>query len=197
MDPNWSLKFPNLLSWQPSLAWKKKDNRRQKYSTNLICTPGQLRVPGPSSSCSHNGRWSGSKIVSKAELGHRVDEPGGHVEPEAPLAGAVVVGEGVVVVVEALAHREHWDQPAKFRTWLVHLLSLIEIESNNIWPVLGRANVLVVGLHAEHMSGGVDQPGKVQDGHVSEEVDMKKRSKWSQRNRIEAKKKVYLTTAMK
>ena len=73
----------------------------------IECTPGQLRMPGPGSSCSHNGRRGGSKIVSKAELGHRVDEPGGHVEPEAPLAGAVVVGEGVVVVVEALAHREH------------------------------------------------------------------------------------------
>ena len=56
----------------------------------------------------------------------------------------------------------------------MHLLRLIEIESIGILPVLSRANVLVVGLHAEHVSGGVDQPGKVQDSHVSEEVDMKK-----------------------
>ena len=180
MDPNWSLKFPNLFSWQPSPAWKKKENKIQNKNLmhkiiKIECTPGQLRVPGPSSSRSHNGRWSGSKIVSKAELGHRVDEPGGHVEPEAPLAGAVVVGEGVVVVVEAFAHREHWDQPAKFRTWLMELLRLIKIKSIDIWPVLSRANVLVVGLHTEHMSGGVDQPGKVQDGHVSEEEGMKKR----------------------
>ena len=69
--------------------------------------PGQLRTAGSRSSSS-NYRWrGGAKVVSKPKLGHRVDEPGGHVEPEAPLAGAVVVGEGVVVVVETLAHCQH------------------------------------------------------------------------------------------
>ena len=34
---------------------------------------------------------------------HRINEEGGHVEPPPPLARAVVMGEGVMVVVEALA----------------------------------------------------------------------------------------------
>ena len=73
----------------------------------MATEPGQLRMSGPSSSCSNDGWRSRSKIVSEPKLGHRVDETGRHVQPETPLAGAVVVGEGVVVVVETLAHRQH------------------------------------------------------------------------------------------
>ena len=42
------------------------------------------------------------EIIGLSQPGHGVDEPGGDVQPESPLTGAVVVGEGVVVVVEAL-----------------------------------------------------------------------------------------------
>ena len=42
------------------------------------------------------------EMIGLSQPGHGVDEPGGHVQPESPLTGAVVVGEGVVVIVEAL-----------------------------------------------------------------------------------------------
>merc|ERR1719370_1202459 len=97
-------------------------------------------MASPSSSSSNNRRRGGAKVVGEAELGHRVDEPGRHVQPEAPLAGAVVVGEGMVVVVETLAHCQHRHK-----------------------PVLSGADVLVIGLHPKHVSCRVDQPGEVKD----------------------------------
>ena len=51
-------------------------------------------MAGPSRSSSNNQWRGGAKVVFKPELGHRVDEAGGHVQPEASLADAVVVGEG-------------------------------------------------------------------------------------------------------
>ena len=47
------------------------------------------------------------EVVSLPQPGHRVDEAGGQVEAEPPLAGAVVVGEGVVVVMVALADGQY------------------------------------------------------------------------------------------
>ena len=76
-------------------------------------------MSGPSSPSSNDWWRCGAKVVGEPELGHCVDEPGRNVQPEAPLAGAVVVGECVVVVVEALAHRQHWHQPAGFRAYKI------------------------------------------------------------------------------
>ena len=42
-------------------------------------------------------------VISQAQGSHAVDEEGREVEVPAVLTGRVVVGEGVVVVVEALA----------------------------------------------------------------------------------------------
>ena len=47
------------------------------------------------------------EVVSLPQPGHGVDEAGGEVQAEPPLAGAVVVGEGVVVVVVALADGQY------------------------------------------------------------------------------------------
>ena len=35
-----------------------------------------------------------------------------------------------------------------------------------ITPVLSRANVLIIGLHPKHVTGGVDQPGAVKDNKI-------------------------------
>merc|ERR1719184_638151 len=85
-------------------------------------------MASPSSSSSNNRRRGGAKVVGKPKLGHRVDEPGRHVQPEAPLAGPVVVGEGVVVVVETLTHCQHCHK-----------------------PVLRGSDVLVIRLHPKHV----------------------------------------------
>ena len=42
-------------------------------------------------------------VISQAEGSHAVDEERGEVDVPAVLTGRVVIGEGVVVVVEALA----------------------------------------------------------------------------------------------
>lgn len=45
-------------------------------------------------------------VGRQAQVAHEVDEAGGQVQLAAELAGGVVVGEGMVVIVEALACRK-------------------------------------------------------------------------------------------
>ena len=79
---------------------------------NLLCPappPGQLRLPSPPGPGLHHG-WRGPpEVVGQAKPGHRVDQDRRQVDAEAPLAGAVVVREGVVVVVVALAESKEGD----------------------------------------------------------------------------------------
>lgn len=86
------------------------------------------------------------EVVGLAEPGHGVDEDGGEVEAPAQLAGGVVPGEGVVVVVEALADGADDDG-----------------------EVLARADVAVVGLAAPHVRGAVHQPRHVERPAVAED----------------------------
>ena len=79
--------------------------------------------------------------------GHGVDEEGGEIERPAVLAGAVVVGVRVVVVVEPLADGEEGDE-----------------------PVLRGVDVDVVGAAAEHVRQGVDRPRAVQGDQVGEDA---------------------------
>ena len=61
----------------------------------------------PVSSSLNPGQDSGLRhslpVVSQAQGSHAVDEERGEVDVPAVLTGRVVIGEGVVVVVEALA----------------------------------------------------------------------------------------------
>ena len=52
------------------------------------------------------GTWS-LEVIGEAEGRHGIDEGRGQVELHPPLAGRVVVGEGVVIVMEALAQGQH------------------------------------------------------------------------------------------
>ena len=70
-------------------------------------------MTGPGGPGRHRGRGGGPQVVGPAQGLHGVDEPGGHVDAEAPLAGAVVVGEGVVVVVPTLTQGQQGHKPAK------------------------------------------------------------------------------------
>ena len=173
----------------PSLAWdwggwKQFCERRG----GQLEPPGQLRMSSPSSSCSNNW-WRGcAKIRGQAKLCHRVDEAGGHIQPQAPLTGAVVVREGVMVVVETLTHRQHWHKPFWFRAYKTisilpmafreNFLSEPNSKLRKCWkkvaPVLSRANVLIIRFHPKHVSGGVDQPGEVEDIDIPQ-VEMRGR----------------------
>lgn len=50
-------------------------------------------------------------VLGQAQAAHEVDEAGGEVQLAAKLAGGVVVGEGVVVVVESFT----WTQEGGVR----------------------------------------------------------------------------------
>ena len=69
-------------------------------------------MAGPGRPGRHRGGGGGPQVVGPAQGLHGVDEPGGHVDAEAPLAGAVVVGEGVVVVVPPFAHGQQGHKSA-------------------------------------------------------------------------------------
>ena len=82
-----------LVSW--FWEWKKK------------VTPNSATLVAPISSSFNSGQDSGLgyflPVVSQAQGSHAVNEECCGVDVPAMLTGSVVVGEGVVVVVEALA----------------------------------------------------------------------------------------------
>ena len=67
------------------------------------------------------------------DASHQVNEGRGDVELKSPLTGGVVVGEGVVVIMESLTHGQQGD-----------------------CHVLHGSNLGVVRLHPEHVGCGVD-----------------------------------------
>ena len=79
---------------------------------------------------------------------HEVNKSRCEIQLEAPLAGRIVVGESVMIIMESLPQRHQADG-----------------------HVLHGPDPLVVGLHPEHVSGGVDQPGEVKDGYVPRDRD--------------------------
>ena len=83
-------------------------------------------------------RADGLAVIGLANECHAVNEVGGEVERVPPLAGAVVHGKGVVVVVEALTTNHKRDR-----------------------RILGRVNGFVVGSPAPQVGSRVDQPSVV------------------------------------
>ena len=75
-----------------------------------------------------------------------MDESGGEVEVEAPLAGAVVIGEGVMVVVEPFTQGHQAD---------THVLS---------W-----SNGSIIGLHTKHVGCRVYQPCEVENSNIAQD----------------------------
>ena len=77
------------------------------YRTEAQMTPNSATLVAPISSSFNPGQDSGLRhflpVISQAQERHAVDEEGCEVDVPAVLTGRVVVGEGVVVVVEALA----------------------------------------------------------------------------------------------
>ena len=79
---------------------------------------------------------------------HEVNKSRCEIQLEAPLAGRIIVGESVMIIVESLPQRHQADG-----------------------HVLHGPDPLVVGLHPEHVGGGVDEPGEVEHADVAEDGD--------------------------
>ena len=74
-----------------------------------------------------------------------MDESGGEVEVEAPLTGAVVIREGVMIVVEPLTKGHKAD---------THVLS---------W-----SNCSVIRLHSKHVGSRVDKPSEMENSNIAQ-----------------------------
>lgn len=85
-------------------------------------------------------------VRGEAQEAHEVDETSGKVQLAAKLAGCIVIGERVVVVVESFAYGAEGDE-----------------------SVLPGVDVFIVGPVPPHVGGAVHQPGGVQHQGVSQQ----------------------------
>ena len=91
-------------------------------------------------------------IINQTQSGTHVDEYSGYIEEGTPLACGVVIWEGVVIVVEALADCAETHE-----------------------PVLGGVDVAVIGTIPIEVSEAVDEPCEVERADIAERATRKER----------------------